>query len=72
MKEDDVYLKALGVLDAALDGKTVNPIALSTAISMFSMLWMSVHSERLKKEQIKDALREVWEETLEEKKNDAK
>jgi hypothetical protein len=72
VKEDDVYLKALGVLDAALDGKTVNPIALSTAISMFSMLWMSVHSERLKKEQIKDALREVWEETLEEKKNDAK
>jgi len=31
------------------------------------MLWTSVYQERLKKEQIKDALREVWAEEIEKK-----
>lgn len=69
MKEEQVYIKALEVLNDALDGKSVNPVAVSTATSMFLMLWSSIHQERIKKEQIKEALREVWDETIEEKKN---
>lgn len=67
MKENDVYLKALSVLNDALDGKTVNPVAVSTATSMFIMLWSSIHQERLKETQIKDALRETFAEFIEAK-----
>ena len=68
MKEEEVYLKALDVLNDALDGRTVNPVAVSTANSMFLMLWSSVHQERVKSQQIKDALRDVWDEKIEEEK----
>lgn len=67
MKEEEIYLKALDVLNESLDGRSVNPNALATANNMFYMLWASVHQERVKKEQMKEALREVWDEKLEEK-----
>lgn len=67
MKEEDILMKALGVLNDALDGKIINPVALQCAESMTIMLWSSVYQERLKKEQIKDALREVWAEEIKEK-----
>lgn len=69
MEEEKVYLKAISILNDALDGKNINPIALATANQMFLMLWSRIYEERLKKEQIKDALREVWEETILEKKD---
>ena len=67
MKEEEILLKALGVLNEALDGRVVNPTALRTAESMTIMLWSSVYQEKLKKEQIKDALREVWDEKIKDK-----
>lgn len=67
MEEEKVYLKAIAVLNTALDGRPVNPVAVSTASNMLIMLWSSIYQERLKKEQIKDALREVWEEKINEK-----
>lgn len=69
MEEENVYLKALTVLNDALDGKTVNPVAVSTATNMFMLLWSSIHQERLKDNQIKDALRETFAEFIEEKKD---
>lgn len=67
MKEEDVYLKALSVLDDALDGKTVNPVAVSAANGMFVMLWASVHQERLRREEIKQKLREEFPDEITEK-----
>ncbi len=67
MIEENVYLKAMSVINDALEGQIVNPVAVSTATNMFVMLWSSIYQERLRKEQIKDALLEVWEEKITEK-----
>lgn len=67
MKEEEVYLKSLDVLNDALDGKTVNPVAVSTATSMFTFMWSSIYQERLRREDSKQALRETFAEFLEEK-----
>ena len=67
MTENNVYLKALGVLNDALDGKTVNPVALRTAETMFISLSPAIYQERLKREDIKQAMRETFAEFIEEK-----
>lgn len=69
MKEEQVLDKALDILDAALNGQIVDPNALQTAQTMTMMFWSTVYQERLKKVQIKDALREVWADEIQ-KKND--
>jgi hypothetical protein len=69
MKDEEVYVKALDVLNDALDGKTVNPVAVSTATNMLAFVWSAVYQERLKREQIKDAIRESFDEYLNEKKD---
>lgn len=69
MTEEEVYLKAINVLNDSLDGKSVNPNAVVTATSMFTFLWSSIYQERLKRETIKDAIRETFDEFLTEKKD---
>ncbi len=69
MTEEDIYLKAMSVLNDALDGKTVNPVAVSTANGMFMMLWSYIYQERLKREDIKQSMRETFAEFIEETKD---
>lgn len=64
MKEEKVLDKAIDIIDAALSGRVVDPNALQTAQSITMMLWSTVYQERLKKEQMKEALREVWAEEI--------
>lgn len=62
--EETVLDKALSVINEALDGKVVNPVALNTAISMTQLLWSSVYAERVRVNQITEALRHKWSDTI--------
>jgi len=55
MIEDEVYRKALNVLNDALDGNIVDPNAVSTATGMFALLWSTMYQERLRNQQTTDA-----------------
>lgn len=61
MKEEEIYEKALSVINEALDGNIVNPSAVSTANSMLMMLWSSIYSERIRREENKIT---VWKEEI--------
>jgi hypothetical protein len=67
MTEEEVYFKALGVLNDALDGRTVNPVAVDTAVRMLSFLWNSIYAEHLKRQEIRQKLREEFPDTISEK-----
>ncbi len=68
MKEKEVLDKALAILDDALNGKVVDPNALSTAISMTQFFWSSVYSDRAREAQITEALKDKWAEEIKDKK----
>lgn len=69
MKEEEILDKALNVIDDALSGRVIDPNALDTAIKMTQFFWMSVYSEKIKQEQIKDALRNDFSEEIKDKEN---
>jgi hypothetical protein len=64
VKENEVLDKALGILNDALDGKTVDPLSLQTAVQMTQFFWSSVYSERVREKQIVDALRNKWSDSI--------
>ena len=67
LTETNVLDKALQILNDALDGEVVNPVALDVAVRMTQFFWSAVYAERERERQITESLRHKWEDSIDKK-----